>query len=80
MDPSIIKSDSGLTILRWSKQQQQHVIPRLHYTTGCQNGLTTGFRFDNRLYRVYKHSIGWTTGCSTSGRFDNRGWTTGCIV
>jgi len=51
-------------------------------------------RFDNRLYRVYKHSTGCQTGCTT--RFDNRlneqwlfvqhgcqtrtGLTTGCIV
>jgi len=41
-------------------------------------------RFDNRLYRVYKHSTGWldvclhdTAGCQTGC---TTGLTTGCIV
>ena len=44
------------------------LIPRLHDTTGCQfvvtcvTGLTT---FDDRLYRVNKHSTGCQTGCQT---------------
>jgi len=49
------------------------VKPRLHDTTCCQTGFVKSVWqpvvFDNRLYRVYKHS----TGCQTR-------LTTGCIV
>jgi len=48
-----------------------HVRPRLHDTTGCQNGFTTGWT--TVVYRVYERSTGCPTGCST-------GLTAGCIV
>jgi len=41
----------------------------LHYTASCNNGML--YRFDNQLYRVYKHSTGCQTRLTT-------GLTNGC--
>jgi len=49
----------------------------IHDTTGCRAGCQTGcivsIRFDNRLYRVYKHLTSCQTRLTT-------GLITGCIV
>ena len=55
----------------------QHYTPFTRYNR-LSNWLNN--RLDNRLYRVYKHSTGRTTGCITIIVQPTAGWTTDCIA